>query len=57
MSVCSYVYTGAGAHGGQEKVLDPLALELQAVAVSNLKWLVGTQPWSPVRAAKPSYNH
>ena len=43
VSGCMYAcYMQAGVCGGQERVLDPLELELQIV-VNHLTWVLGTE--------------
>lgn len=55
MSVSGYVHMCAGACGGQKRAIDLQELELQ-VFKNHPMWVLGTELWSPARAA-PTLNH
>lgn len=51
--VCRWVYAKEYMQRWEERALDPLELELQAVG-SCLVWILGTELGSSTRSARPS---
>lgn len=47
---CEYMHVSAGTQRGQQRAVDPLELESQAI-VSRQMWVLGNKIGSSVRAA------